>query len=185
MIITMIGLYGILNGWITNIDINLKFMISCNDNNNYNEVELIVTRDNYIKTNTHDDDEEEDNDDDDELEDSLELNEVSISSIENNIQNNNCRIYLSDMISRVISMGYLGLYASFGDFIYGYVFTCMIRYSGLLGYAQQAGLGAAMRGIEWISFCVAEGFLISSITIVGQNIGAGIIIISIIIIIIY
>ena len=30
-----------------------------------------------------------------------------------------------------------------------------------------------MRGVEWIAFCVSEGFLISAITAVGQNIGAG------------
>ena len=174
LIPAMIGLYGIFSNWIQNIDIKLSFMISCSDNNygnnnsNSNEMELVISRDSYIKANT------QELKDDEELESVEELNEKSIAiRIENNNQMSSYRIYLSDMLTRVFEMGKLGLFASFGDFIYGYIFTCMIRYSGLLGSAQQAGLGSAMRGVEWISFCVAEGFLISAITIVGQNIGAG------------
>jgi len=66
----------------------------------------------------------------------------------------------------------LGIFESMSQFIYGYVFTILIRLSGDLGPAQQAGLGAGMRGLEWISFTVSEGFLVAAMTSVGQNIGA-------------
>ena len=66
----------------------------------------------------------------------------------------------------------LGIFESMSEFIYGFVFTVLIRLTGDLGPAQQAGLGCGMRGLEWISFTISEGFLVAAMTCVGQNIGA-------------
>ena len=177
----MIGLYGILHGWIPNLLISFNDLFSrydnnvgnnsnnSNNNNNndeMNELELVKMNESndYIKSNI------------DEIDNELIL-ETSNEVIGNNnseiIGNHNRSNYISNMMIRSYEMMKLGMFESLGDFVYGFVFTCMIRYSGLLGSAQQAGLGAGMRGVEWIAFCVSEGFLISAITAVGQNIGAG------------
>jgi len=74
--------------------------------------------------------------------------------------------------TRSIAMFRLGCWQSSSDWTYGAVFTVLIRLSGALGAAEQAGLGAGMRGLEWISFCVSEGFLVANITAVGNLIGA-------------
>ena len=66
----------------------------------------------------------------------------------------------------------LGVFESLGELTYGVVFTILMRQTGDLGSAQQAGLGAGMRGLEWISFTVGEGFLVAAMTAVGQCIGA-------------
>jgi putative MATE family efflux protein len=90
----------------------------------------------------------------------------------------------------------IGVFESIAYLIYGFVFTLLIRLSGQLGYAQQAGLGAGMRGLgiayqifglhqllflfltfnhlssEWIAFCLSEGFLVAACSSVGQCIGA-------------
>ena len=66
----------------------------------------------------------------------------------------------------------IGVFESGSELIYGIVFTVLIRLTGDLGPAQQAGLGAGMRGLEWISFTISEGFLMAAMTSVGQNIGA-------------
>ncbi len=71
-----------------------------------------------------------------------------------------------------LQLGKLGIFESMSEFVYGYVFTILIRQTGDLGPAQQAGLGAGMRGLEWISFTISEGFLVAGMTCVGQNIGA-------------
>jgi hypothetical protein len=80
---------------------------------------------------------------------------------------------LKTSISRVLSMLKIGISQSFSDCMYGAVFTVMIRLAGELGEAQQAGLGAALRGLEWLAYCAGEGFLAASMTSVGQCIGAG------------
>jgi len=77
-----------------------------------------------------------------------------------------------EVVYMISKLGKLGIFESMSQFIYGYVFTILIRLSGDLGPAQQAGLGAGMRGLEWISFTVSEGFLVAAMTSVGQNIGA-------------
>lgn len=46
----------------------------------------------------------------------------------------------------------LGIFESISGLIYGVVFTLMIRLAGELGAEAQAGLGAGLRGLEWIAF---------------------------------
>ena len=75
-------------------------------------------------------------------------------------------------LNTTVKLGNLGIFESASEFLYGAVFTLLIRLSGELGPAQQAGLGCGMRGLEWISFTVSEGFLVAAITAVGHNIGA-------------
>lgn len=77
------------------------------------------------------------------------------------------------LLQRALAMMRLGAFQSASDWLYGGVFTVLIRLAGTLGPAQQAGLGCGMRGLEWISFCVSEGFLVASLTSVGNLIGAG------------
>jgi len=76
------------------------------------------------------------------------------------------------LFERAIAMCRLGAWQSMSDWLYGFVFTILLRLSGALGAPEQAGLGAGMRGLEWLSFCMAEGFLVASITSVGNLIGA-------------
>ena len=154
----LIGLYGILHQWIPNIKINLKDLLTFQkvSSAENNEIELVTV----------------DQDGDDKNEKELILDLSNIASSGSGSGSYNQVSYISVIIVRAYDMAKLGTFESLGDFLYGFVFTCMIRYSGLLGSAQQAGLGAGMRGVEWIAFCVSEGFLISAITLVGQNIGA-------------
>lgn len=72
-----------------------------------------------------------------------------------------------------IQMAKVGVFESLSEFLYGFTFTILTRIAGELGAAEQGGLGAGMRGLEWISFVISEGFLVAAITVVGQNIGAG------------
>lgn len=82
-------------------------------------------------------------------------------------------VYDPTLLSRALAMMRLGIFQSASDWLYGIVFTIMIRLAGVLGTAQQAGLGAGMRGLEWLSFCTSEGFMVASLTSVGNLIGAG------------
>ncbi len=68
---------------------------------------------------------------------------------------------------------YLGIPAGVMVVIYGIVFTAMIRLSGLAGKEAQAALGAALRGIEWVSWAVCVGFQIAAQVAVGHCVGAG------------
>jgi Na+-driven multidrug efflux pump len=52
-----------------------------------------------------------------------------------------------EMMYCAIDMIKIGVFESIAQLIYGVVFTLLIRLSGELGYAQQAGLGAGMRGL--------------------------------------
>jgi len=79
---------------------------------------------------------------------------------------------INELCDRGVAMCRLGAWQSVSDWTYGFVFTVLIRLSGALGAAEQAGLGAGMRGLEWISFCVSEGFLVANLTAVGNLIGA-------------
>jgi len=79
---------------------------------------------------------------------------------------------MKTMLSCSVDMIKIGVFESISQLIYGVVFTLLIRLSGQLGYAQQAGLGAGMRGLEWIAFCLSEGFLVAACASVGQCIGA-------------
>ncbi len=74
---------------------------------------------------------------------------------------------------RLYRMSRIGLYESLSGVLYGVVYLMLNRMAGEIGSAAQGGLGAGLRGIEWIAFAFADGFLIASITIVGQNVGAG------------
>ena len=71
-----------------------------------------------------------------------------------------------------IGMARIGVFDSLAAFIYGVCFTSLVRICGLIGVAQQAGLGAGLRGIEWLGFCLSEGFLVAAATAVGQCVGA-------------
>ena len=77
-----------------------------------------------------------------------------------------------DIKIRSLQMATIGVFQSFASTIYGLVFTSLIRLAGELGDKQQAGLGSGLRGIEWIAFCLSEGFLEAACTSVGQCIGA-------------
>ena len=66
----------------------------------------------------------------------------------------------------------IGCFDSISAMTYGITFTWMIRLAGCMGPGPQAGLGSAMRGLEWMAFCLGEGFFVSSLTCVGQCIGA-------------
>jgi hypothetical protein len=84
-----------------------------------------------------------------------------------------CPVGLYDCLGRVWCMLKIGASLSLSGCVYGAVFTIMVRLAGELGEAQQAGFGAALRGLEWIAFCAGEGFLAAAMTSVGQCIGAG------------
>lgn len=67
----------------------------------------------------------------------------------------------------------IGFFESMSSVIYGAVYIVLNRMAGELGSAAQGGLGAGLRGIEWLGFAFGDGFLVASVTIVGQNLGAG------------
>lgn len=70
-------------------------------------------------------------------------------------------------------IAFIGLFESLSGVVYGVVYLMLNRMAGILGPAAQGGLGAGLRGIEWIAFAFGDGFLKASIAIVGQNLGAG------------
>lgn len=67
----------------------------------------------------------------------------------------------------------IGLYESLSSALYGVVYLILNRMAGQIGPEAQGGLGAGLRGIEWLGFAFGDGFLVATVTIVGQNIGAG------------
>jgi putative MATE family efflux protein len=73
----------------------------------------------------------------------------------------------------MLSMIHIGGLESMGGLMYVGVYLVLNRMAGLLGPAAQGGLGAGLRGIEWLGFAFGDGFLTASVAIVGQNIGAG------------
>ncbi len=70
-------------------------------------------------------------------------------------------------------MARIGLFESMSTALYGLVYLVMNRMAGEIGPEAQGGLGAGLRGIEWLGFAFGDGFLVATVTIVGQNIGAG------------
>lgn len=68
--------------------------------------------------------------------------------------------------------GRIGIFESLAGAMYGAVYLVLNRIAGEMGAAAQGGLGAGLRGIEWIGFAFADGFAMASVAIVGQNIGA-------------
>ena len=83
-----------------------------------------------------------------------------------------CGESLRDIASTSWKVAKIGVFDSIASAIYGVCFTSLLRLCGLLGDKQQAGLGAGMRGIEWLAFCLSEGFLVAAATAVGQCVGA-------------
>ena len=83
-----------------------------------------------------------------------------------------CRASLCDVTTTSWRMAKVGVFDSIASCIYGVCFTSLLRLCGLLGDKEQAGLGAGMRGIEWLAFCLSEGFLVAAATAVGQCVGA-------------
>ena len=67
----------------------------------------------------------------------------------------------------------IGIFESVSGMLYGTIYLVLNRIAGQIGPAAQGGLGAGLRGIEWIAFALADGFLTANIAVVGQNIGAG------------
>lgn len=67
----------------------------------------------------------------------------------------------------------IGVFESLSGLLYGVVYLMLNRMAGVIGPAAQGGLGAGLRGIEWIAFAFGDGFLKASIATVGQNLGAG------------
>jgi putative MATE family efflux protein len=66
----------------------------------------------------------------------------------------------------------IGVFSSISGAIYGSVYFILNRMAGEIGPAAQGGLGAGLRGIEWIGFAFGDGFFAASIAMVGQNLGA-------------
>lgn len=71
------------------------------------------------------------------------------------------------------TMARIGFFESLSGLLYGVIYLMLNRIAGQIGPAAQGGLGAGLRGIEWIAFAFGDGFLTASAAIVGQNIGAG------------
>ena len=71
------------------------------------------------------------------------------------------------------SIAFIGAFESLSGVVYGVVYLMLNRMAGVLGPAAQGGLGAGLRGIEWIAFAFGDGFLKASVAMVGQNLGAG------------
>ena len=74
-----------------------------------------------------------------------------------------------DRLHKMLS---IGVFDSLGGIIYGVVYLVLNRIAGQLGPAAQGGLGAGLRGIEWVAFAFGDGFMVAAVTIVGQNVGA-------------
>ena len=66
----------------------------------------------------------------------------------------------------------IGAYESLSGALYGIIFLMLNRMAGQLGPAAQGGLGAGLRGIEWLGFAFGDGFLVASVASVAQNLGA-------------
>jgi putative MATE family efflux protein len=75
--------------------------------------------------------------------------------------------------ARVRTMFRIGVFQSASGFIYGTVFFVLNRMAGEIGAAAQGGLGAGLRGIEWLGYATGDGFKTATMAVVGQNIGAG------------
>ncbi len=73
---------------------------------------------------------------------------------------------------RVRRMFRIGLFQSISGLIYGTVYFVLNRMAGEIGAAAQGGLGAGLRGIEWIGYAIGDGFKTATMAVVGQNIGA-------------
>ena len=73
----------------------------------------------------------------------------------------------------VQEMARIGFFESLSGMLYGVVYLMLNRIAGEIGPAAQGGLGAGLRGIEWIAFAFGDGFLKANAAVVGQNIGAG------------
>ena len=73
---------------------------------------------------------------------------------------------------RVRKMFRIGLFQSASGFIYGAVYFVLNRMAGELGAAAQGGLGAGLRGIEWLGYAISDGFRTATMAVVGQNVGA-------------
>ena len=67
----------------------------------------------------------------------------------------------------------IGAFASLAGVVYGVIYFLLNRLAGVLGPEAQGGLGVGLRGVEWIAFAIAEGFLIACMPWMGQNLGAG------------
>jgi putative MATE family efflux protein len=72
----------------------------------------------------------------------------------------------------IVEITRLGLPASLMPIVYGLVFNWLIRLAGEVGEPAQAGLGAAIRGVEWVSWAVCMGYYVAGSVAVGQCIGA-------------
>ena len=70
------------------------------------------------------------------------------------------------------SMFRIGFFQSSSGFIYGSVYFVLNRMAGEIGSAAQGGLGAGLRGIEWLGYAFGAGFRTATMSVVGQNAGA-------------
>jgi putative MATE family efflux protein len=66
----------------------------------------------------------------------------------------------------------IGIFQSLAGFVYGVVYLVLNRMAGEIGPEAQGGLGAGLRGIEWLGFAFGDGFFQASMAVVGQNVGA-------------
>ena len=58
----------------------------------------------------------------------------------------------------------IGFFDSMSGAIYGIAYLVLNRMAGEIGPAAQGGLGAGLRGIEWIAFAFSDGFMTAAIT---------------------
>ena len=72
----------------------------------------------------------------------------------------------------IVEITRLGLPASLMPIVYGLVFNWLIRLAGEVGEPAQAGLGAAIRGVEWVSWAICMGYYVAGSVAVGQCVGA-------------
>jgi hypothetical protein len=66
------------------------------------------------------------------------------------------------VLATSLKMARIGVFDSIAACIYGACFTSLVRICGLFGDKEQAGLGAGLRGVEWLAFCLSEGFLVAA-----------------------
>jgi len=110
----------------------------------------------------------DDDDDDDEMEyDDEEREDTRDAGPDRTLGSN-----LRHVLATSSRMARIGVFDSIAACIYGMCFTSLVRICGLLGDKEQAGLGAGLRGVEWLAFCLSEGFLVAAVTSVGQCVGA-------------
>jgi putative MATE family efflux protein len=96
----------------------------------------------------------------------------AIRKAEEEMEGEDLSLSRSSVRDDIVEITRLGLPASLMPIVYGLVFNWLIRLAGEVGEPAQAGLGAAIRGVEWVSWAVCMGYYVAGSVAVGQCIGA-------------